>query len=99
MSYNGTEYNLKGYLEAIIEDKNSDLYLTDDKKVVRGKDLQAEFILKIVRDVESAAYWKMMEHFPQLKKEYKIQLGEMADAYKNSQKKKAKSDLDIILGN
>ena len=97
--YNGKEYNLKGYLEALIEDPESDLYNIKDKVVVRGKDLQAQFILDIVRKVENAAYWKMMEHFPELEKEYEIQLGEMANAYKNNGKKRAKSDLDIILGN
>ena len=67
VSKNGT-YNLQEYIEKIISDKKSSLYL-EPSGLVNGKDKQQQFILQRVYAVENVAYWEMVKEFPQITEE------------------------------
>jgi len=82
VSKNGS-YNLQEYIEKIITDKKSSLYL-EPSGLVNGKDKQQQFILQRIYAVENVAYWDMVKEFPQITEE--VNKGNLAsrEAYKQA---------------
>ena len=62
-THRGKTYKLQQYIEALIADKNSELYRMPDG-VVAGKDYQQSFILRIIHAAEKGAYADMWNKYP-----------------------------------
>ena len=89
--YKGTQYSLKDFIEKQISDPTSQLYKRPDGLTL-GRDEQQLYILRLVRDVERAAYWKMYGEFPQLEDQINKQ-----DEFKKSRFNEAKTAVDMLI--
>jgi len=82
VSKNG-KHTLQQYIEKIISDKKSSLWL-EPTGILNTKDKQQQFILKTVHAVENVAYWKMSDEFPQIMDEVKKLNITEREAYKQA---------------
>ena len=63
-SYDGKQYTLAEYVEKMILDKNSEIYM-HPQGTVNGKDEQAQVIIDFVKSVDRFAKEEMMSEFPE----------------------------------
>ena len=79
------KYNLQEYIENIIADKGSYLYLEPDStQLVSDKDRQMSYIVSKVHKVETVAYWDMVKEFPEISEAAEKLDYNLREAYKQA---------------
>ena len=78
-SYDGTHYTIAEYVEKMILDKNSEIYM-HPKGTINGKDEQAQVIIDFVKRIDRYSKQQMMSEFPEFAQRQK-------DVYENKDNK------------
>jgi hypothetical protein len=78
-SYDGTHYTMAEYVEKMILDKNSEIYM-HPKGTINGKDEQAQVIIDFVKRIDRYSKQQMMSEFPEFAQRQK-------DVYENKDNK------------